>query len=227
MQLYLDATSLSAKYPELLKTIDVMLKQQLGKCISHMGAFYRAHFYTSFFPAETAASGSSPDFHLVRDPEGPHQRNKPYGYNDPWKCSENCEEVLESGFAQAMLGSSGDEIRRNFEKLKATMRSVVEDRTFFTTENGDYGICHESAREGDLIVLIPSAETPLIMRQLPRSGLPMELRKGVLSPENGLNNHAEQPRYMRLVGDCYVHTYILKLEHGDFQNDDVRELRIV
>jgi hypothetical protein len=112
--------------------------------------------------------------------------------------------------------------------LKSTIEGVIAERACFITENGELGICHPSARPGDLIVTIPNAETPLIMRRWTDEGLMDAVRKGMLEEEDlfcGKGAGKKRLEYLRLVGDCYVYEYMV--DDGHVGKEDIREIRIL
>jgi hypothetical protein len=112
--------------------------------------------------------------------------------------------------------------------IKTAIQGVMAERTCFTTESEGFGICHPSAQQGDLIVTIPNAETPFIMRRWTDEGLMDAVRKGMLKEEDLFHRKgAEKQRreYLRLVGDCYVYEYMDDGEHAG--KVDIKGIRIL
>ncbi|KAH7074059.1 hypothetical protein FB567DRAFT_188365 [Paraphoma chrysanthemicola] len=120
------------------------------------------------------------------------------------------------------------ELERRLNNIKSAIQEVMAERTCFTIESGEIGICHPSAQVGDLIVTIPDAETPLIMRRWTDEDLTDAVRKGMLEEEDlfyGKGAGKKRREYLRLVGDCYVHEYID--DDGHVGKEGIGEIRIL
>lgn len=120
------------------------------------------------------------------------------------------------------------EFKSRLDKLKTTIQGVMAERTWLTTESGELGICHPSAKPGDLIVTIPNAETPFIMRPWTDDDWWNAALKGMLKEEDlfhGKGAKKKRREYLRLVGDCYLYEYME--DNGHVGKEGVREIRIM
>ncbi|KAH7116872.1 heterokaryon incompatibility protein-domain-containing protein [Dendryphion nanum] len=95
----------------------------------------------------------------------------------------------------------------DLEMPKSVIRDVMKERTCFITEKGRFGICHPSARPGDIVVSVPNARTPFIMRTWTKDDLAERFREtgwsSSIAQEETEKNTTDK-EYLKVICDCYI-----------------------
>jgi hypothetical protein len=76
---------------------------------------------------------------------------------------EECRRILDPGEA----GVDVEDIKDN---IKARVRANLHGRVFFKTREGFFGICPESAKDGDVVVVFLGVYAPLVLRPVAHQG---------------------------------------------------------
>jgi hypothetical protein len=93
---------------------------------------------------------------------------------------EECRRILNPGEAGVEVEDITNDIKARFVR---NVRANLHGRVFFKTREGFFGICPESAKDGDVVVVFPGVDAPLVLRPV--------MHQGHLS--------------YRIVGASYVH----------------------
>jgi hypothetical protein len=80
---------------------------------------------------------------------------------------EECRRILDPGEA----GVEVEDIKNNIKvRFVRHVRANLHGRVFFKTREGFFGICPESAKDGDVIVVFAGVYTPLVLRPIAHQG---------------------------------------------------------
>jgi len=84
---------------------------------------------------------------------------------------EECRRILNPGEAGVEVEVEVEDIKNNIKaRFVREVRANLHGRVFFKTWEGFFGICPESAKDGDVIVVFPGVNAPLVLRPVTHQG---------------------------------------------------------
>jgi hypothetical protein len=82
---------------------------------------------------------------------------------------EECRQILNPG--EAGVEVEVEDIKNNIKaRFVRDVRANLHGRVFFKTREGFFGICPESAKDGDVVVVFPGVNAPLVLRPITHQG---------------------------------------------------------
>jgi len=90
-----------------------------------------------------------------------------------WSCLslEECRRILNPGEAGVEVEVEVEDMKNNIKaSFVGVVRANLLGRVFFKTREGFFGICPESAKYGDVVVVFPGVKAPLVLRPVTHQG---------------------------------------------------------